>query len=66
METVCRDHGSLDEVMSTEMIGICHDIISDVQFQHKQVKRDPELERGVLTRIYHFSADRQARRLKAM
>ena len=64
MGSDCRDHGSLDEVLSTEIIGICHDILSDVQFQHKQV--ETLSVREVLTRSCHFSADRQARRLKAM
>ena len=63
-DSVCRDHGSLDEVLSTEMIGICHEILSDVQFQHKQV--ETLSVREGLTGTCHFSADRRARRLKAM
>ena len=37
MEITYRDHSSLDEVLNTEMIGICQNILSDVHFQHKQV-----------------------------
>ena len=64
MGSDCRDHGSQDEVLSTEMTGICHDILSDVQFQPKQVAT-LSVREG-LTRSCHFSADRRARRLKAM
>ena len=32
-----RDHGAMDEVLSTEMTGICQNILTDVQSQHKQV-----------------------------
>ena len=68
IEIISRDHGSLDEVLSTEMIGICHNILGDVQFQHKQVERYRMMIRETqgLTRICGFSADKLARRFKAM
>ena len=32
-----RFHGAMDEVFSNEMSGICQKILSDLQFQNKQV-----------------------------
>ena len=50
---LARDHSSLDDVLSTGMIGICHNILSDVQFQHKQCKlAGQEIEGNVMRSLF--------------
>merc|ERR1719410_2116679 len=52
---LARDHGAMDEVLSTEMTGICQNILTDVQSQHKQCKQaGQDIQANVLRTLYEL------------